>query len=213
MTIIFSSKGNKVIKNDDDTYTLESSNSLFLSYLTSIVNNISKSTSSSLIFKSKSVMSLSQLMSHHKHGLSYEIVENIMKMMIKQIKFFEKNGFGLLFVSPEDIIVIDNETFIIANTDVFKRNKNSILVVDTPYKKDDFKSPEFHSISSLPYRISYKSGYYSVACLGIYSLFKANITDKTEIDEILLPILQTTLYWFFKRALQKDLKERFLILI
>ena len=213
MTNIYSSKGSKVIKNEDNIYTLESSNSLFLSYLTNVMPNISKRNPSSIVFQSKSVMTLSQQLAHHKHGLSYEAVDGIMRQIIKQIKFFEQNQFGLLFVSPEDIIVISNDIYVIANMDAFKRENNGILVVDTPYKKDNFKSPEFHSIRSLPYRVSYKSGYYSVACVGVYCLFKVNIHDKSDIDEMLLPILQTSLYWFLKRALNKNLKERFLILI
>ena len=213
MTIIFSSKGSKVIKDQNGTYTLESNNSLLLSYLTRIIPNIVKGQSNSIVFETSSVMTLSQLLSHNKDGLSYEKTESMMRMIIKQVKFFESNNFGLLFVTPEDIITLDGEIFFIGNGDLFKQENSGILLVDAPYKKDEFKSPEFLSIRSLPYRISYKSGYYSVACIGIYCMFGLHIHEKTNVDAELLPITQTKLYWFFKRALQKNIKERFLILI
>ena len=214
MTAIFSSKGNKVIKNKDGMYTLESSSSLFLSYATGSIKNITRSNLSSIEFKGDSVMSLAQLLSHHKHGLAYEAVEEMTRQLIEQIKFFERNDFGLLFLAPDDILVINNEVYIIVNTDMFKRREKEMLTIDRPYRKTDFSPPDFLSVKTLPHKVYYKSGYYSVAAVGIWSLLKSHsIKSESDIDETLLPIVQTPLYWFFKRALQKDIAERYIILI
>ena len=133
MTNIYSSKGSKVIKNEDNIYTLESSNSLFLSYLTNVMPNISKRNPSSIVFQSKSVMTLSQQLAHHKHGLSYEAVDGIMRQIIKQIKFFEQNQFGLLFVSPEDIInivplVLGHRVLLTYEANIDKMNSKNIVL-------------------------------------------------------------------------------------
>lgn len=213
MTTVFSNKGNKIIKDKDGLYTLESSNSLFLSFLSGTLPNIVRSNLSSIDFKGESVMSLTQLLSHNKHGLSYETVESMMRMLIEQVRFFEQNGFGLLFLAPEDIIVIGNQNFVLFNTDLFKKREKDMLSIDRPYKKDDFSPPDFLSVKTLPYRLFYKSGYYSIGAVAVYSLFKEYMTDKVDIDEALLPIVQTPLYWFIKRVLHKEPKERFLILL
>ena len=121
MTIIFSSKGSKVIKDQNGTYTLESNN-CYCYHIYWIIPNIVKGQSNSIVFETSSVMTLSQLLSHNMDGLSYEKL-SMMRMIIKQVKFFESNNFGLLFVTPEDIITLDGEDFLLLATEIYLNKK------------------------------------------------------------------------------------------
>ena len=83
-------------------------------------------------------------------------------------------------------------------------------------------SPEILEINSIPATISYRCFYYSLGALGIHCLFGINISDygklvergPTNIDpshlvynkilDILTPIKNTKLYWFFLKSLCVD---------
>ena len=84
------------------------------------------------------------------------------------------------------------------------------LILDDQVPKAFF-SPELDK-KVLPAIVSYKTAYYSLGALIIYCLFGSDIKNKN-IDEILLPIKYSKLYWFLKRCLDENPKNRYLIYV
>jgi serine/threonine protein kinase len=132
--------------------------------------------------------------------------------------------------NPENIIVFDNNKFAyISSEHLFKMN-NGFISVTYPFTKTDFfMSPEILSIKELPHNICYKSSYYSLGCLIIYSLTtnnefniefnnefnNDNEHDANNIEKIMdsLSIKGTKLFGLLKRCFLKEPIKRSIIFI
>ena len=104
------------------------------------------------------------------------------------------------------------------------------LIIATPYHKEytattataknlAFHSPEFKEFvdkKTLPYKLHFKSGYYSFGLLCLYCYVSRNAADAaiaatataTALEQVLAPIVNTKIYWFLKWVLQKHPSER-----
>jgi serine/threonine protein kinase len=109
---------------------------------------------------------------------------------------------------------------------------DGFISVTYPFTKTDFfMSPEILSIKELPHNICYKSSYYSLGCLIIYSLtpnvdfdnefdneFKNEFDNKNEMNNIekimdSLSIKGTKLFGLLKRCFLKEPIKRSIIFI
>ena len=107
----------------------------------------------------------------------------------------------------KDILVI-NDAYIIANSQYLIPIIDKKIIFKFPFIKPEFSSPELHTISSLPFSISYKSIYYSLAEIVLYF-----ISDNPNVMSGLETILHTKLYWFLIKNLSPDAEKRLLLLI
>ena len=96
------------------------------------------------------------------------------------------------------------------------------LIIATPYHKEytattataknlAFHSPEFKEFvdkKTLPYKLHFKSGYYSFGLLCLYCYVSRNAADATALEQVLAPIVNTKIYWFLKWVLQEHPSER-----
>ena len=104
------------------------------------------------------------------------------------------------------------------------------LMIATPYHKEytvttatataknlAFHSPEFKEFvdkKTLPYKLHFKSGYYSFGLLCLYCYVSRNAATAADaataaaLEQVLAPIVNTKIYWFLKWVLQEHPSER-----
>jgi hypothetical protein len=132
--------------------------------------------------------------------------------LTQQIKYLEQINYAFYGHNVSDILVINDDIFININANTLLPITNNSITFLYPFKKPHFLNPEISMITSLPSKIHFKSGYYSLAALIIYCLLNEDIQDKDndkKEEEVLKPIFYTKIYWFLKRCLHK----RILLLI
>jgi hypothetical protein len=175
-------------------------------FLSSIENNTNglNITSSSLKNNDVNTNNLNILKKY-----SYEEIEKITLDLIKQIKFLEKNNLTFIKLDLDDILMINDETYVISNIEnciTIKTeksgNENKIIKtinINYPVTKNMFISPELDKITELPSNISYKNIYYNIGAIIIFIYLRKNIRliqqNEKHIEE-LSSIYNTKLYWF-----------------
>lgn len=124
-------------------------------------------------------------------------------MLLASLVPYQKS---FLFLSLEDITVINNNWYIINNTDkLVSIIDDDNIILDTFIETKEKKiPPEIKNISTLPFITNVSSIYYSIALLTIYCM---------KINPDLKEIYDTKLYFFFKRCLQNNPVDRYYILI
>jgi hypothetical protein len=168
-------------------------------------------------FHAQSVCVLEDYLNNNK--MNVETILLFIYSISKQITSLEQKGFTFYGISLKDIIVVNNNIFLILNTNTILPIENEYITFLYPFEKPYFSNPEILVLNSLPCQISYKSVYYSLASLIIYCLFnnyilKGNdLLSNSEIEKILFPIFCTKLYWCLKICLENDCDKRYLLYI
>jgi hypothetical protein len=129
--------------------------------------------------------------------------------LTRQIKYLETKQYAFYGHSIDDIIVINDDTFININSETLLPIKDNTISFLSPFLKTQFMSPEISNITTLPSKIHYQSSYYSLAALVIYCFLNKTALEEKKEDTLLKPIFYTKIYWFLKRCLHK----RILLLI
>jgi len=215
-------------KNDSSQITLclEKSNPLFLRALLKLDFLLAPSLDSSfskVYFLGSSICTLEEFCKGvGVGGISYNIVSRLIWCLVQQNVLLEKSGVSFFSLSLEDIVVVDEWNFFCANPTLcrtifcekVKRERESMIIFNSPFLRNKFSSPELLALTNIPSSVSVKTFYYSLACLAFYCLFKKYYSyDSSDSSDCLDSILYTKLYWFFKRALENDVKSRCLIYI
>jgi hypothetical protein len=157
----------------------------------------------------------------------------------RQLQYLERENKGVSSFNIDDITVFHSDEpsssdepsettiqFAMTNDDkIHDIDEDHQLIIDIPYPKQyttadttttaknkGFHSPEFKefiSKKSIPYKIHFKSGYYSFGLLCIYCyVSRTTPTTPTDITNLLEPIINTKIYWFLKQILQENPTNR-----
>ena len=136
----------------------------------------------------------------------------------KQIEYLETSGYAFYGYDLDDILVINDTTFIIASSkyllDIEENNITFNIPINPPY----FSTPELNKLTSLPSKINYRSSYYSLGAVVLFCLLNIYVfseleMNNTEIDQLLEPICYTKMYWFLKRCFNEKSEQRLLLFI
>jgi len=176
----------------------------------------------SVSFNATSVYTFKQFQNYLKQNngvanMPYDLMLKMISNLSNQLKYLiTKQNVTFIGYHPENIIVVDNNKFIYF--DEFTNISNELITITCPFTKTDFfMSPELNinTVTHLPYKIHYKSIYYSFAGLIIYCItlqeeyeyfnFKENINN--------LPIKDTKMFGLLKRCLNDDIKYRCILFI
>lgn len=175
-----------------------------------------------IIFTAKKVKSLSVILKEGK--LTNQQIIKMIYDLSKQIAYLEINMMSFYGYNLDDIIVINDNTFFIANTKYLARinAKDYNIYFYKPIDKPYFSSPELNELTKLPSKIDYRANYYSLGALILFCLTNvyifSELTKEEEYEDeklkdLLEPINYTKPYWFLKRCFYKDYKKRILLFI
>lgn len=173
-----------------------------------------------ITFQANSVTTLKEYEKKIKSKWSYEKCQIFISYLIKQLIELLNNKYSFYGYSPNSIIVVNENIFFQISTEyLLPISKNEILI-NFPFSKTFFLSPEIIEITNIPVKMNYKCIYYSIAAITTYLLVNKNICQMNtnsemnyNIEDILIAIKGTKLYWFLLRALNLNIEKRSLIYI
>ena len=178
------------------------------------------------------------LSSRKNKRLDYATTTRLIDCLYKQQQYLCEHGYSFYSFNVEDIMVVDEWTFFFINSAFIKelrpgleldldlalnnkRDKDTQHVLfHIPFTKNSFCSPEIMDLKSVPSYVSLKTIYYSLASLAYFCFFgmflelnmnmdmDMDMNMDMNMDLNLESIAHTKLYWFFKRALIKDVDRR-----
>ena len=122
-----------------------------------------------------------------------------------QIEALRENGFGLLYLSVDDITITRDGSYLLTPLeDPVSCDENGILLIDRPfiYNKDTM-APELKRIHALPSKVFYTSVYYSL---------KSIVLKVMGIDDI-QSLFPTKLFYLIERCSVDDPKNRIFIFV
>lgn len=129
-----------------------------------------------------------------------------------QLQILMDYGHGITSFDPEDILVIDENWFLIVNlSNIAELTRDKNVKIIKPITEKNFLAPELTTIKVLPSEVYYTCAYYSLAkmCIELYG-FQYISRDADLHLEI---INNTPLYYLLKRCLDKDPKKRSFLLL
>lgn len=171
-------------------------------------------TNESIIFTAETVKPLSTFLKKGK--LTNKQAIKMIYDLSKQIAYLEENLLAFYGYDLDDIIVINEDTFFIANTKCITKidAKEKCIFFNNPINIPYFSNPELNKLTKLPAKLDYRSGYYSLGALILFCSTNIYIfSELKEIDAILSPIYYTKLYWFLKRCFYEKSEERIMLFI
>ena len=208
-----------IIQISDFTYSLKIDGD-YVSVLYQSIKKVMKSIhydeeKSVIFFSAENVLMFKEyLLEHRTYKKCIKMIDDLTKQMIN----LKKMGYGFYGFDINDILIIDN-TFIFCSTEnllpVIEDNINFYVPIKSPY----FSSPEIMKLTNLPSEINSKCSFYSLGVLVVfyllnnYLLVGNEIKSVEEIENIMLPLNNTKIYWFIKRCLEENIDKRVLLLI
>lgn len=200
---------------------------------TRIINGASSNENYTIIkFKAESVKSFEKFQHDYKvkygrKNLMVCYVANIIKSISEQLKYLiEKESKTILGYNPSNIIVINDITFAYIDSEFIANicETNNMATIYCPFSyKDFFLSNELLNVKEIPYKVHYKTSYFSFGLLIVYCLLAdkefyndyLNHKNSIKLLEYLenTPIKDTKLYWLLSRCLDEDPNKRSIILI
>ena len=192
---------------------------------------ISHKSANNLTITASKYEPLSSLLKRNKKHLEYNIMERMIESIGRQLHNLEVENKGISSFNLDDITVFygaDADAdihFAITNEDkIHDIDDEHQLIITAPYQKEytatkniAFHSPEFKEFinkKTIPYKLHFKSGYYSFGLLCLYCYVSRNATAAADavpadaIEQLIAPIINTKIYWFLKWVLHEDPTER-----
>jgi hypothetical protein len=227
---------------NDHSCTDDISQLFFKSLLDSkiLIGSSINSSYSSISFYASSVVKLKDWLlacgsagSCGPNRMSYNSAIHLIYSLSKQQKYLENNKLGFVCFNVDDIVVIDDSTFICVNPslceEIFsvggsctsstaRSTSSSKMTLCRPFNRAHcFCSPELLRMDSLPASVHYKTSYYSLGLLAIFCLFgydgRCSSTSGSQTLSVLEPILNTKLYFYLLRCLSLHAENRHLFFV
>jgi hypothetical protein len=178
-----------------------------------------------IMFTAQTVKPLSILL--QKGKLTNRQTVKMIHDLSNQIAYLETNMLAFFGYNLEDILVINEDIYFIANTkhllrmessgkiESSSKNESKHLYFNNPIEKPYFSNPELNELTKLPSKIDYRASYYSLGALVLFCATNIYIFAELKEDnrDILKPIYYTKIYWFLRRCFLKDSKQRILLFI
>ena len=189
--------------------------------------------------KAGNVLPLVEFLKKNKSssGINIYLVSKMLADISVQLNYLDIHQKTLLYLETSNIMVIvydSDETdlmdeglnvkFIYASTEALVHIDKSLtdsVIVNIPYLKTQYISPELHSLYTLPGYIHKSCSYYSLVLIGVVMLIDHHMVDlpanknmfrtpmtKNRILEHIEEIKPTKLYYLIERALENDPKNR-----
>tara|TARA_Y100000816_G_scaffold153044_1_gene109030 strand:- start:84 stop:824 length:741 start_codon:yes stop_codon:yes gene_type:complete len=170
-------------------------------------------------------------------GANIYLVSKMLADISVQLNYLDIHQKTLLYLETSNIMVIvynsdgnqlmndgSNVKFIYASTEALVHIDKSLtdnVIVNIPYLKTQYISPELHSLYTLPGYIHKSCSYYSLVLIGVVMLIDHRMLDlpanknmfrtpmtKNRILEHIEEIKPAKLYYLIERAVENDPKKR-----
>jgi len=197
-----------------------------------IIGGSTDETYKTIIFSANSVKTLKKyqedkkLLNGKKCLLVSDVARMIRSLSIQLNYLIESESSTIIGYNPNDIIVINDEKFAFLGSELVANieTDSEMAMISCPYSSSDFfYSPEILRIKEIPSLIHYKTAYFSLALLIIYTLigetdFYIDYLHHKESEKILEvlnshPVKKTRIFWLLYRCLVEEVKNRSIILI
>jgi hypothetical protein len=220
MTVLYNLNSISVSKLEDNTYSITNDSDILSFFsLLKFPYTEEKEHVDIIYFKAQSVQTLSQYMKKEE-VFDYQTILSMLYTLGNQLLYLEKQNKGIPFFALEDILIINDNTFLFINIDKILPIENKELILNYPLSlKSLFIAPELNKDLTIPLKLYYTCSYYSLGLLFMYCLYGTDynnyLTDikNNDFEKILNPIFSTKLYYFLKRCLEKDPRKRYFIYI
>jgi hypothetical protein len=163
--------------------------------------------------KADNVTTLKELLKKHKNKLPYELCMELLYNIGNQIQTLERFYLGIPYIDLDDIIVVNEKTFLFLNSNKLLDIKSQQLEIEQPIKKSMFFSPELQEIKKIPANISYNSSFYSLGSLIVFCYYHKQLDMNSEISLQIKSLYTSKLYWSLLRLLEKDTSKRHYLII
>ena len=170
----------------------------------------------SIFFSAEKVITFKQYISNRKLEIKQCI--KMIDELTKQMIYLKSMDYGFYGFGVNDILIVDNLFLFCSTQYLIPLQKDHFIFIE-PISNPYFSSPEIIGITTLPSEINYKCCYYSLGVLVVfcllhnYLLVGNELKSTEEIECILMPFLNTKIYWFIKRCLEPKVEKRILLLI
>jgi hypothetical protein len=220
--IIINNKNFKIEKATTFSYFLhvhgENRNPLIISLLMSklMPGANYNSNSKEISFVAEKVSTLEELLKTYKDKkMPYNVCVRMIYCISSQLDELEKTHKFLYGLDLDDILVINDDIFLIASTEYLMPMSDKTFTFYAPFEMPFFSSPELLSIKSIPAEVHFKCFYYSLGGLLMHCLFGKTQSqiDDAELEKLIDPISQTKMYWFLKRCFASTPSKRSLLFI
>ena len=149
----------------------------------------------------------------------YNQILRLIICICNQIERLKKYNLGIINLDLSDILIINNEWFIINlnNDNLFNLNENGYIKINYPIKNNKYSSLEVKNINILPFLCYYTNVYFNLAliCLDLLdvndksliindNLINQNNKKSNVYKFKLSKIYGSQLYFLFKRFLNKN---------
>lgn len=208
----------EISKINNYTYSLfikdeQYKNILYSSILLFLKHAFHNKIHSAIFITCEKITSFNDYLSENDGLLTYEQSLNIIHTLSIQINFLHKQQHGFYGIDLNDIIVINDDIFIIVDDEKLLSfdkhdDNNELLIIDKIIHIPLFYNPEISQINELPAKINHKCIYYSLALLIIHCMFG----KKTQTSEGMKSIQYTKLYFFLERCFN-NLDDRCLLFV
>lgn len=146
--------------------------------------------------------------------MPYNTCVRMIYCMSTQLDELEKTRNFFYGMDLDDIIVINEDIFLIASTQYLIPMSDKTFTFYSPFHMPLYSSPEILSIKKIPAEVHFKCFYYGLGQVFMYCLFgKDKARDECEIENAIRSISQTKMYWFLKRCFESEPSKRRLLFI
>lgn len=163
--------------------------------------------------KADTITSLKDLLKKYKNKLPYDLCMELLYNIGNQLQTLERFYLGIPYIDLDDIIVVNEKTFLFLNSDKIIDIKSQQIEISEPIKKSAFFSPELLKINKIPAKISFKSSFYSLGSLIIFCFYNKFVNNSNNIEDQIKSLTNTKLYWALQRLLQEQPTNRFYFII
>lgn len=230
MSVIISKDNFKIIQYDNHIFTIEfasPSPALIHSLIHSklILGATTTNDYRTVKFKAHSVKTLLQYQGE-KTPISIKTAHLLTSHLVTQLQYLLHENSTIIGYHPENIIVMNDQTFAFLGNECVTPIYEEQIFISYPFSHTDFFiSPELLQIKVLPSYVHYKTTYFSLACLVVYTLLgKNDFYDKylQNPSNTVLDIMQnldhhlikhTKLYWLLSRCFIAEPEKRTILFI
>ena len=191
-------------------YTLQLSGkhrNVLYKYLSTVINHtVMDSEDRHMSLTCGVVLTLRDYITIH-HKLSIENTISMIDCLSDQLTYLKTHNLGYYGLNLDDILVIDDDKYIICDTSKLLNISNDKLQINCLIKPCGFSSREMEHVLELPAKVDYRCIFYSIGLLVLFSLLQKRNSNIPRCLE------GTKFEWFLQRCFKENPCERQLLLI